>query len=77
VSARTPDVGEAREDAAGAVPGEPLEIGFNPEFLRDGLDARGGGDVLLEADLAAAAGLIEPADGSGFQYLLMPIRLNV
>ena len=28
--------------------GEPLEIGFNPEFLRDGLEAVESGDVVLK-----------------------------
>ena len=39
VSARTPDIGEARETLPVPFDGEPLEIGFNPEFLRDGLEA--------------------------------------
>ena len=47
VSARTPDVGEARETLPVPFQGEPLEIGFNPEFLRDGLEAVDSGDVLL------------------------------
>ena len=37
VSAQTPDVGEASESLPVAFQGEPLEIGFNPDFLRDGL----------------------------------------
>jgi DNA polymerase III subunit beta len=77
VSARTPDVGEARESLPVPFQGEPLEIGFNPEFLRDGLEAIEGGDVLLKLISPLRPGLIEAADGSGFQYLLMPIRLNV
>ena len=77
VSARTPDVGEARETIPVPFAGEPLEIGFNPEFLRDGLEAVESGDVLLRLISPLRPGLIEAADGSGFQYLLMPIRLNV
>ena len=76
VSARTPDVGEARETVPVPFQGEPLEIGFNPEFLRDGLDALEGGDVVLKLISPLRPGLIEAADGSGFVYLLMPIRLN-
>jgi DNA polymerase-3 subunit beta len=77
VSARTPDVGEARETVPVPFGGpEPLEIGFNPEFLRDGLEAVESGDVLLKLISPLRPGLIEAADGSGFQYLLMPIRLN-
>jgi DNA polymerase-3 subunit beta len=77
VSARTPDVGEAQETLPVPFQGEPLEIGFNPEFLRDGLEAVEAGDALLKLISPLRPGLIEAADGSGFQYLLMPIRLNV
>ncbi len=77
VSAQTPDVGEARESLPVAFQGEPLEIGFNPEFLRAGLEAIEAGDVVLKLISPLRPGLIEAADGSGFQYLIMPIRLNV
>jgi DNA polymerase-3 subunit beta len=77
VSAQTPDVGEARESLPVAFQGEPLEIGFNPEFLRAGLEAIEEGDVLLKLISPLRPGLIEAADESRFQYLIMPIRLNV
>jgi DNA polymerase III subunit beta len=76
VSAQTPDVGEASEALPVAFQGEPLEIGFNPDFLRDGLEAVEG-DVMLRLISPLRPGLIQSADGSGFQYLIMPIRLNV
>jgi DNA polymerase III subunit beta len=77
VSAQTPDVGEASESLPVAFQGEPLEIGFNPEFLRDGLEAVEQGDLLLKLISPLRPGLIESADADGFQYLIMPIRLNV
>jgi DNA polymerase-3 subunit beta len=77
VSAQTPDVGEALESLPVAFQGEPLEIGFNPEFLRAGLESVEEGDVLLKLISPLRPGLIESADGSGFLYLIMPIRLNV
>jgi DNA polymerase-3 subunit beta len=77
VSAETPDVGEARESLPVAFQGDPLEIGFNPEFLRAGLEAVEEGDVLLKLISPLRPGLIEAADDSGFLYLIMPIRLNV
>jgi DNA polymerase-3 subunit beta len=77
VSAQTPDVGEAQESLPVAFEGEPLEIGFNPEFLRAGLEAIEDGDVLLKLISPLRPGLIEAADESRFQYLIMPIRLNV
>jgi DNA polymerase III subunit beta len=77
VSAQTPDVGEAREAVPVPFSGEPFEIGFNPDFLRDGLESLGGADVVLKLINPLRPGLIEAADGSGFLYLIMPIRLNV
>jgi DNA polymerase-3 subunit beta len=77
VSAQTPDIGEARESLPVSFQGEPLEIGFNPEFLRDGLDAIEDADVLMKLISPLRPGLLETGDGSGFVYLIMPIRLNV
>jgi DNA polymerase III subunit beta len=77
VSAQTPDIGEARESLPVNFQGEPLEIGFNPEFLRDGLDAIEEGDVLVKLISPLRPGLLEAGDASGFVYLIMPIRLNV
>ena len=78
VSARTPDVGEARETLPIAFQGETLEIGFNPDFVRDGLEAAGSDDLVLKLISPLRPGLIESgSDGDGFLYLVMPIRLNV
>jgi DNA polymerase-3 subunit beta len=77
VSAQTPDVGEASESLPLAFAGDPLEIGFNPEFLRAGLETIETGDVVLKLISPLRPGLIEAGDESGFLYLIMPIRLNV
>jgi DNA polymerase-3 subunit beta len=77
VSAQTPDVGEASESLPVAFQGEALEIGFNPDFLRAGLEAIDEGDVLLKLISPLRPGLIEAGDESRFRYLIMPIRLNV
>jgi len=77
VSAETPDVGRASESLPVAFHGEPLEIGFNPEFLRAGLEAIDGEEVIVKLISPLRPGLIEAADDSRFRYLIMPIRLNV
>ena len=74
VSAQTQDVGEARESLEIEYGGEPLEIGFNPEFLRDGLEAVGGDTIQLRLINPLRPGLIAAPDES-FWYLIMPIRL--
>ncbi len=77
VSARTPDVGEASEALPVPFQGDPFEIGFNAEFLRDGLESVESDELVLKLTSPLRPGLIESADGSGFVYLVMPIRLNV
>jgi DNA polymerase-3 subunit beta len=74
VSAQTQDVGEATESLAVDFSGEELEIGFNPDFLRDGLDAVNGDTVQLKLINRLRPGLVEAPEES-FWYLIMPIRL--
>jgi DNA polymerase-3 subunit beta len=74
VSAQTQDVGEARESLQIDYAGDDLEIGFNPDFLRDGLEAVSGETVQLKLINPLRPGLIASPDDS-FWYLIMPIRL--
>jgi DNA polymerase-3 subunit beta len=78
VSAQTPDVGEASESLPVPFSGEPLEIGFNPEFFREGLESAESEELVLKLISPLRPGLIQSGDnGAGFLYLVMPIRLNV
>ena len=78
VSAQTPDVGEANESLPVPFSGEPLEIGFNPEFFREGLESAESQELVLKLISPLRPGLIQSGDGgAGFLYLVMPIRLNV
>ena len=74
VSAQTQDVGEATESVPIEFDGEELEIGFNPDFLRDGLDAVGGETVQLKLINRLRPGLVASPE-ENFWYLIMPIRL--
>jgi DNA polymerase III subunit beta len=74
VSAQTQDVGEARETLPVAFSGEELEIGFNPEFLRDGVESVDSDEVQLRLISSLRPGLIRSED-ENFSYLIMPIRL--
>jgi DNA polymerase-3 subunit beta len=76
VSAQTPDVGEASESLPVPFKGEPLEIGFNPEFFRDGLESAETEELVLKLISPLRPGLIQSGDDGGFIYLVMPIRLN-
>jgi DNA polymerase-3 subunit beta len=74
ISAQSQDVGETRESLALRYSGEPLEIGFNAEFLREGLESVTADEVKLELINPLRPGLIS-AEGDSFWYLIMPIRL--
>ncbi|MHB1467718.1 MAG: DNA polymerase III subunit beta [Solirubrobacteraceae bacterium] len=76
VSAETPDVGEARESLPVPFRGEPFEIGFNPDFLRDGLESLDTEELVLKLISPVRPGLIESPDSADFIYLIMPIRLT-
>jgi DNA polymerase-3 subunit beta len=77
VAASTPDVGDAEESMPAAFEGEPLEIGFNPDFLREGIESVEGDEVMLRLISPLRPGLLQPVDNEDFRYLVMPIRLNV
>src|SRR6266545_4029931 len=77
VSAETPDLGDAREGLPAPYSGELLEIGFNPEFVRDGLESIDDDEVVLKLISQLRPGLLAPAGSDDFSYLVMPIRLNV
>ena len=77
VSAQTPDVGEASETLPVPFQGESFDIGFNPEFLRDGLDSVESEELVLKLISPLRPGVIESPEGGQFVYLIMPIRLNV
>jgi len=77
VAASTPDVGDAEESLPVSFDGEPLEIGFNPDFLREGIESVAGDEVMLRLISPLRPGLLQPVDNEDFRYLVMPIRLNV
>jgi DNA polymerase-3 subunit beta len=71
---QTQDVGEARETLPIRFDGEPLEIGFNADFMRDGIESADGEEVRLRLIDPLRPGLIQ-GPGDDFWYLIMPIRL--
>ena len=74
VSAQTPDVGESRESLPVDYLGEPLEIGFNAEFLREGIESVDADELLFRLISPLRPGLLT-SDAGDFSYLIMPIRL--
>ena len=74
VSAVTQDVGEARESLPAPYTGEPMEIGFNAEFLRDGLESVDSDSIKFKLISPLRPAVLE-GDSDDYVYLIMPIRL--
>jgi DNA polymerase-3 subunit beta len=75
VSARTQDVGEAEESLPVSFSGEALEIGFNAEFLRDGIESVAGETVRFRLISPLRPCVLQAEGSDDFLYLIMPIRL--
>jgi DNA polymerase III subunit beta len=74
VSAVTQDVGEARESMPAPFSGETLEIGFNAEFLRDGLESVDSETLRFKLISPLRPAVLE-GESDDYVYLIMPIRL--
>ena len=74
VSAVTQDVGEARESLPAPYTGDAMEIGFNAEFLRDGLESVDSDSIKFKLISPLRPAVLE-GDADDYVYLIMPIRL--
>jgi DNA polymerase III subunit beta len=74
VAAQSQDYGETSESVPAPYTGEPLEIGFNADFLREGLESISSDTVRLQLINPLRPGLLTDPDDA-FWYLIMPIRL--
>jgi DNA polymerase-3 subunit beta len=73
VRAITQDVGEASESLPAPYNADPLEIGFNAEFLRDGLESVESDSVTFKLISPLRPAVLGGDDD--YVYLIMPIRL--
>ena len=74
VSAVTQDVGEARETLPAPYAADPLEIGFNAEFLRSGLESIDSESLRFKLISPLRPAVLE-GESDDYVYLIMPIRL--
>ncbi len=73
-SGSAPETGDAQVEMSVDYKGEPIEIGFNPQFLIDALRVIRAAEFDLELGQADRPGLIK--SGANFLYVLMPINLS-
>lgn len=74
ISVQAQDVGEAHETMPIQFSGDPLEIGFNADFLQEGIESVESDEIQLKLISPLRPGLIRSEEDE-FLYLIMPIRL--
>jgi DNA polymerase-3 subunit beta len=72
-TSRAPETGDAQIDMAVEYKDEPMEIGFNPQFLVDVLRIIKSDDFELHLGQPDRPGLIK--SGPNFLYIVMPVNL--
>ena len=75
---RSPELGKVEERLSyEKVEGEPLEISFNPEYMKAALRAFKDSQIVLRFLSAVRPFILEPAEDSGnFVQLITPVRTN-
>lgn len=74
ITARTPNLGEAKEEAVSRMEGKEMTIGFNPEYLMDALKSLETDTItfsLTESDKPGVVGGKE-----GYTYVIMPMQIH-
>jgi DNA polymerase-3 subunit beta len=74
MSAHSAEAGEASVKCKIDFQGEPMEIGFNPQYLMDALKVVGEATVTIEMQEPTKPGLVKA--GHDFMYVVMPVNLG-
>ena len=75
LSSRAPEMGESEVNVpAAGYSGDPIEIGFNPQFITDVLKVIDTDEVNLELKAPNKPGILRA--GPDFQYVVMPVSLG-
>ena len=77
ISSKTQDVASSQERVTAQIDGEGLEIGFNHQYIIDGLSVIDTEELLFEAQTALKPGIFKTIGDEYFFYLTMPIRIEI
>ena len=68
--------GNVKEELIVNKEGEDLEIGFNAKYVLDVLKSIDREEVYLYFNTSITPCLVEPIEGSAFEYLILPVRIT-
>lgn len=74
VSAKTPNMGEAKEELPSEFKGQEVTIGFNPGYFLDVLKNLSDEKISISLSEADKPGLVKGREG--YLYIIMPMQLN-
>ena len=75
VSANNPEKEEATDDIKSTYSGEPVEVGFNVNYLIDVINAIKTENIQIQLKDANSSALLMPENDSSSNYVVMPLRL--
>jgi DNA polymerase-3 subunit beta len=75
IQAHNPEQEEAEEEVTIEYQGDPIEIGFNVNYILDALNAIPENTVTISLSDSNSSCLIEPAESKDCRYVVMPMRL--
>ncbi|HQB94164.1 MAG TPA: DNA polymerase III subunit beta [Candidatus Omnitrophota bacterium] len=74
VSAKSPNMGEAKEELPAEFKGQEITIGFNPNYLMDVLKNLTDENITISLTEPDKPGLVKGREG--YLYVIMPMQLN-
>lgn len=76
LSVHTNDTGETIEELDADYAGAEMTIGFNPDYLMQGIEACSGETISIESSDPIKPAVLRGSSNDGYLYLLMPQRLT-
>ena len=74
ITAKNPEIGEAKEQVDAKVEGGELDIAFNAAFVTDALQAITGKEFLFQLDKPLSTSIIRETEDTSFLYMITPVR---
>lgn len=75
INSNSPEIGKIEEQLPIQMEGEETQIAFNSRYLIDVLKVIDSEEILIELTGSLSPGIIKPAEGENYIYLILPIRI--
>ena len=76
LSVVTQDIGQVVDELDAKLDGSEVTIGFNSQYLMDGIDAIKGDEITIESTDSVKPAVLRGVGDKNYLYLVMPQRLT-